>query len=111
MKPPTRITGTFAMRPLELAAWLVPVAVLSIAALVRHTNSPPVAMTSYRVDLNSASLEELSTIPGMSSRRARALITAREKRSGFARVEDVSDVTGFTLGYVHRIQDLVEVKK
>ena len=114
MKPLPRIAGTFTMRPLELAAWLVPVAVLSIAALAKHANdwnSAPAAMASCRVDLNAASLEELTTIPGMSPRRARALVIAREKRGGFERIADVSGVTGFTPGYVRRIEELVEVKK
>jgi len=114
MKRRPKITGAFVLHPLEMAAWLLPVMVLAVAAFVRlanHSNEPPARITECRINLNAASLEELSTIPGMTQRRAKALIGAREKRAGFERVSDLAGVSGFTHGYVRGIAELVEVAK
>ena len=46
------------------------------------------------VNLNTASAEELSLLPGVGPSRARAIIELRQQRGGFKRIEDLLEVKG-----------------
>jgi competence protein ComEA len=46
------------------------------------------------VNLNTASAEDLSLLPGVGPARARAIIELRQQRGGFKRVEDLLEVKG-----------------
>ena len=111
--PPRRITGTFAFSPLELATWLLLASLIFFVALIHHSANPfaDASTESWRMNLNSAPMEELMRLPGMTSRRAKALVSAREKRGGFERVSDVASVPGITSGYLRRIETMIDVKK
>jgi competence protein ComEA len=47
-----------------------------------------------RLDLNRATAEELTLIPGIGPKLAQRIIEERARRGGFARVEDVRAVRG-----------------
>ena len=47
-----------------------------------------------RVDLNRASVPELTRLPGVGEKKAQAIVAARGKKP-FARVEDLTSVKGF----------------
>lgn len=46
------------------------------------------------VNVNTASAEELSLLPGVGPSRARAIIELRQQRGGLKRVEDLLEVKG-----------------
>ena len=46
------------------------------------------------VNINTASQEELQTIPGISAAKAKAMIDYRSKAGKFRRVEDVKNIEG-----------------
>ena len=48
------------------------------------------------VDLNTADLSALCTLPGVGESRARAILEYREQNGPFARVEDAACVPGLT---------------
>ena len=48
------------------------------------------------VDLNTAGLSALCTLPGVGESRARAILEYREQNGPFARVEDAACVPGLT---------------
>jgi competence protein ComEA len=52
------------------------------------------AALSGVVNVNTASAEELSQLPGVGPARARSIVELREKRGGFKRVEDLLEVKG-----------------
>ena len=52
------------------------------------------AALSGVVNVNTASAEELSLLPGVGPARARSIVELREKRGGFKRVEDLLEVKG-----------------
>ena len=48
------------------------------------------------VDLNTADLDALCTLPGVGESRARAILEYREQHGPFARVEDAVQIPGLT---------------
>lgn len=113
MKPgqkPRALSGVFVMRPLELAVWLVIAGVLATGAIFHARDGAAVSIALARVDVNAASPELLMTLPGMSTRRANAIVRERQKRGGFKRTAELADVRGMTEAYVRRIDELIELK-
>jgi len=65
---------------------------------------------SGKININTATLEELMTLPNIADARAKAIISYRETRGPFASVDDLLDVPGIGDGILASIRDLVEVR-
>ena len=63
-----------------------------------------------KVDLNSADVELLKTLPDIGDVRARAIVSYREANGEFASVEGLLDVDGIGIGIVEEIRELVVVE-
>ena len=61
------------------------------------------------IDLNSASLELLETLPGIGPVRAKAIVADRELNGPFLTVEQITRVAGVGAGTYISIRDLVRV--
>ncbi len=59
------------------------------------------------VDINSASLEELKTLPGIGESIASRIISYREKNGRFSRIEDIMKVSGIKKKLFSKIQDKI----
>ena len=68
-------------------------------------SSPP-----GKVLLNTATAEDLETLPNIGPSRAKAVIEHREKNGPFAKVDDLTNVSGIGTGILESIRDLVEVR-
>jgi hypothetical protein len=55
---------------------------------------PPAGELLLRLDLNSASAEQLDLLPGVGAPRARKIVEAREARKGFKRLAELDEVLG-----------------
>ena len=62
-----------------------------------------------RVNLNTASVEELVTLPGIGPSYAKRIVDYREKNGGFKRVEDLLNVQGIGEKTLEKIRDRVTV--
>jgi len=62
------------------------------------------------VNLNTATVEELRTLPGVGPVLAKRIIEFREKRHGFKRVEELLAIPGISERKWKEIRDKVEVK-
>lgn len=62
-----------------------------------------------RVDLNTAELDALCTLPGVGEQRARAIIEYREQYGRFAAVEEAAAVPGLTEAVVEEWDGLAYV--
>lgn len=71
--------------------------------------SQPVPSESGRMDLNSATLEELDTLPGIGPVLAQRIIDYRESQGGFQSVEELVNVSGIGEKTYEKLADLVEV--
>ena len=65
---------------------------------------------SDKVDVNSASVEELETLPQIGEVRARDIIAHRDANGPFNTIEDLIEVSGIGPRTLDTIRDLIEVR-
>lgn len=61
------------------------------------------------IDLNTATAEQLDTLPGVGPATAQAILAERERRGRFAAVEELLDVRGIGEAKLDALRDLVRV--
>lgn len=65
--------------------------------------------TQNKVDLNTASKEELKTLPGIGDAKASSIISYREEHGAFQTVEELMQVEGIKEGVFEKIKDSIIV--
>ena len=65
--------------------------------------------TDKKVNLNTATREELMTLPGIGEKRAEAILNLREQKGTFSKIEDLLEVEGIKEGIFNKIKDLIKV--
>ena len=91
-----------------------PTTVIVSAAPIQPSGAPaaaetPAATASGKIDLNTATAEELMTLPGIGEKRAAAIIADREANGPFRVPEDLTRVDGIGEGILSGLIDLVTV--
>lgn len=62
------------------------------------------------VNLNTASIEQLCTLPGIGESRAKSIIAYREAHGGFGSTEEIMQVEGIKEGAYSKIKDKISIK-
>ncbi len=62
-----------------------------------------------RININTASLEQLCTISGIGQSRAQSIITYREQNGAFGSIEEIMNVSGIKDGLFQKIKDKIKV--
>lgn len=62
------------------------------------------------VNINKATKEELMTLSGIGESRAEAIISYREKKGNFKKIEDLKQIEGIKEGIFLKIQDKIVVQ-
>ena len=65
--------------------------------------------TDGKVNINTASEEELKTLSGIGDTRAESIIRYREEQGGFQSVEDLMNVEGIKEGVFEKIKERITV--
>jgi competence protein ComEA len=60
----------------------------------RATGPKPAATAAAPINLNTATADQLATIPGIGEKTAALIIEYRQKNGGFKKVEDLMNVRG-----------------
>lgn len=89
--------------------WPLMIPALPTAGSGSDPNSPGPAVESGPVNLNTASAEQLDTLPGIGPATAAAILRWREDNGGFYSLEDLLSVPGIGQAKMAAIRDLVTV--
>lgn len=74
-----------------------------------QANTENVKRTDGTININTATKQELCTIPGVGETRAAAIISYRESHGGFTKPEDIMKVNGIKEGMYEKIKDSISV--
>ena len=72
--------------------------------------APPNNSPIGKVDLNTADVDMLKSLPGIGDTRARAIVSHRELNGAFPSVDALLDVNGIGIGTLEALRNLVEVR-
>ncbi len=61
------------------------------------------------INLNTASLDELMTLPGIGQERAEWIIKYREEHNGFKSIEEIQEVSGIGPSTFEKLRNLISV--
>ena len=75
--------------------------------LLGRQEPPPWTVTPVRIDVNHASVAELTVLPGIGRARAEAIVLARVRRGPFRELEDLASVDGLGAGILAGLRDTV----
>ena len=84
---------------------------LLIGALVPITAAAPATAGDKLVNINTASVEELVSLPGIGKAYAQRIVDYRSKNGPFKRVEDLLNVQGIGDKTFERIRERLTVGK
>ena len=73
-----------------------------------RSNSAP-ALDNGLVNLNTADVAALMTLPGIGESRAKAIISYREQHGAFAQIEDIMKISGIKQAAFSKIKDKITV--
>ena len=65
--------------------------------------------TNGKVNLNTASLEQLMEVPGIGESKARAIIDYRDTNGGFSTIEEVMNIEGIKEGVFSKMKEYIVV--
>ena len=77
-------------------------------------SSPPPPLQGVggagKIDINSATVEELKNLPGIGDVKAQSIVRYREVNGPFSQVEDLLDIQGIGPATLDSLRDLVEAR-
>lgn len=62
-----------------------------------------------KVNLNTATEEQLMTLPGIGQAKAKSIIAWREENGNFSKIEDLMEIEGIKEGVFSKIKDSIKV--
>lgn len=66
-------------------------------------------VSAGRININTATQEQLCEIPGIGATRAAAIVSYRQEHGGFTKIEDIMNVSGIKEGTYVKIKDSITV--
>ena len=81
-----------------------------LAMVEESSNGSETARLQQRIDLNSATIEQLVTLPGVGQSKAKAIIEYREEAGPFLEVAQLTQVKGIGEKMLSKIESFVMVK-
>lgn len=95
----------------NLAMSLVDEGKIYIAAKEEKNESSDSAgeQSDGKININTATLDEFMTLPGIGEKRAESILKLREKKGSFQTVEELLEAEGIKEGIFEQIKDFVKV--
>jgi competence protein ComEA len=82
---------------------------VQILVLGQSTPTPAVVSSQNPIDINTATVDQLITIPGIGETKAAAIIAYREQNGPFSTAEDIQNVPGIGPGIYADIKEYIMV--
>ncbi len=67
--------------------------------------------TDGKIDINTAGKEELMTLPGIGQSKAELILSYRESKGRFGKIEELMEIEGIKEGVFNKIKDKIIVAK
>ncbi|MEY8235201.1 helix-hairpin-helix domain-containing protein [Lachnospiraceae bacterium 66-29] len=80
------------------------------AAALPKQQPESLAKDDGKVNLNTATKEELQTLPGIGEAKAQSIVAWREEHGSFTQIEDIMKIEGIKEGVFSKIKDSVKVQ-
>lgn len=80
------------------------------AAALPEQQPESLAKDDGKVNLNTATKEELQTLPGIGEAKAQSIVAWREEHGSFTQIEDIMKIEGIKEGVFSKIKDSVKVQ-
>lgn len=64
---------------------------------------------SKKININTASMEQLMTLPGIGESKARAILSYRQEKGKFTSIEELKDIPGIKDGVFSKIKDYLTI--
>ena len=84
--------------------------VLIFVALVSFVGGFADAENNAKINVNTATVEELSALKGIGEKKAYSIVEHRKETGPFDSIEDLKDVKGIGDKIFNKIKDLIEVE-
>ncbi len=97
------------MRQISLLVLVLGLLVFCVPALAAAKDSKAAAAPTKIVNINTASTEELDTLPGIGPALAQRIVDHRKARGPFTKVDDLQAVKGIGPKLLGRIRDRLTV--
>tara|TARA_B100000315_G_scaffold76024_1_gene69581 strand:- start:193 stop:492 length:300 start_codon:yes stop_codon:yes gene_type:complete len=85
--------------------------VFVLVALVSFAGGLAGAEDNAKININTATVEELSSLQGIGEKKAESIVEHREKAGPFAKIEDLKEVKGVGDKIFDKIKDQIAVKE
>ena len=66
--------------------------------------------TQSRININSATIEELMTLPGIGQSKAESIVAYRTEQGGFQVIEDIMNIPGIKEGVFSQLSEWITVQ-
>jgi competence protein ComEA len=76
-----------------------------VSTQTNHSSSP----SSGKININSASVTELESLPGIGPSRAEAIIAYREEKGEFTLIEEIMNISGIGPKIFEKLEELIEI--
>jgi len=84
--------------------------VFMLVALVFYVVGLAGAEDNEKININTATIEELATLQGIGEKKAKSIVEHRENAGFFATIEDLKDVKGVGDKIFNKIKDQIAVE-
>jgi len=93
------------------AVLMFAIAALALAPVAARGAAPPAPPTGEKVNINTAGVDELVTLPGIGKAYAERIVEYRQKNGPFKKVEDIINVRGIGEKTFERIKERLTIGK